>query len=389
MSSIIVAGPEPVGLVPGDETSIADIAPESPTAGDNTSLKCLAVIAGLWALQWAQVFLIPVAISLALAYTLSPIVSWLKRWKVPRGVGAALVLSILVSALGLTANSLRHEAARILEELPRAMSSLSRAVISLQHEREGTMNRVREAARELARVTGTQAEGSEAAGAVRVVVEPDRFQFSDLFWAGSLGALGAMAQLMIIIFLVFFLLQGGDSFRRRLVKVAGSTLSEKKITIKILDDISSAIQRYMFMLLVTNSLLALSTWLSFRVVGMDNAGAWGVAAGVLHVVPYFGTVVITLASAAAAFLQFGTFSAAFLVAGVSLVISALIGVFVTTWMTGRLARMNPTAVFVALLFFGWIWGTWGLLLAIPIAVSFKVVAEHIESLQPLGDLLGS
>jgi predicted PurR-regulated permease PerM len=73
---------------------------------------------------------------------------------------------------------------------------------------------------------------------------------------------------------------------------------------------------------------------------------------------------------------------------VSLAIATLVGTFITTMMTGRIAKMNPAAVFIGLLFWGWLWGVWGLLLGVPIIVVLKVIAQHIEGLQSLAELLG-
>lgn len=394
MDDHLPVGDETYATVTPPVNAARAVAPEISTLAvvhSGTALRMLTALAGLWALQWAQAFLVPVLIAVFVTYTLKPLVSWLERRHLPRSIGAALVVCALIGALGITTLSLRAQTVRILDELPRAVHALSRGVSSFRDVNGGAVHKVQTAARELARATGSESARGPAnrPEAVRVVVDDDTLQLGKLFWTGSLGAISALAQFGVVIFLIFFLLQGGDTFRRRLVKVAGSTLGEKKITVKILDDINLSIQRYMFMLLVTNALMAASTWLAFRLIGLDNAGAWGVAAGVLHIVPYFGPILIALASGAAAFLQFGTLSGALLVAGVSMGIATLIGVFVTTWMTGRLAKMNPTAVFIALLLFGWIWGPWGLLLAIPLMVAFKVTAEHIEALRPAAELLAA
>jgi len=106
------------------------------------------------------------------------------------------------------------------------------------------------------------------------------------------------------------------------------------------------------------------------------------------VVPYFGALLIAICLGIAAFMQFGTFGLAAAAAGGSLLIATLIGSVVTTWTTGRMARMNPVAVFVALLLFTWLWGTWGMLLAIPLAVIAKVIADHVEGLEFLAEFLG-
>jgi predicted PurR-regulated permease PerM len=192
----------------------------------------------------------------------------------------------------------------------------------------------------------------------------------------------------MVAFLIFFLLIGGDTFKRKLVHLAGPTMSKKKITVNILDDINGSIQKYMLMLLTTNLLVALLSWIAFHWIGLENAGAWAAAAGVLHVVPYLGPGVTAIATGMAAFMQFESFGMALLVAGASLAIATFVGTFVTTWMTGRIAGMNSAAVFISLLFWGWLWGVWGLLLSVPIIVIAKVVSQHVEQLHPIAELLG-
>jgi predicted PurR-regulated permease PerM len=142
------------------------------------------------------------------------------------------------------------------------------------------------------------------------------------------------------------------------------------------------------MFLTTNLLVALLSWIVFHWIGLDNAGAWAAAAGLLHIVPYLGPAVAAIATGMAAFMQFESFATALLVAGASLAIATLVGTFVTTWMTGRIANMNSAAVFISLLFWGWLWGVWGMLLSIPIIVIVKVVAQHVEQLHPVAELLG-
>ncbi|WP_394778525.1 AI-2E family transporter, partial [Undibacterium sp.] len=205
---------------------------------------------------------------------------------------------------------------------------------------------------------------------------------------GSVSVAEFLGQALMVLFLVFFLLLSDDTFKRKLVKLTGPSLSKKKITVQILSDINTSIQHYMFMLLVTNALLGLLTWAAFQVIGLENAGAWAFSSALLHVIPYFGSLLIAAATGIVAFMQFGSVSMALLVAGTALGIATLVGTFVTTWMTGRIAKMNAAAVFIVLLFWGWLWGVWGLLLGIPIIVIVKVVSEHIEGLEAVSELLG-
>jgi predicted PurR-regulated permease PerM len=295
-----------------------------------------------------------------------------------------------MSALVLGAYSLRGQMQTIVEQLPEAASKFSQGLARLRTSQLGSMQIIQSAATEVEKATTHAAGGPSLPKqpATHVVIDQPTFKFGDYLWVGSKGAMGAMGQAIMVLFLTFFLLVGGDTFKRKLVRLTGPSLSNKKITVQILDDINNSIQQYLFMLLVTNVLVGLLVWAAFAWIGLENAGAWAVAAGFLHVVPYLGPGVTAAATGMAAFMQFDSFAMALLVSGVSLAIATVVGTFVTTWMTGRIARMNAAAVFISLLFWGWLWGIWGMLLSIPIIVIVKVVSQHVEQLQPVAELLG-
>src|SRR5690606_23101048 len=180
------------------------------------------------------------------------------------------------------------------------------------------------------------------------VVKPPEFNLNDWLWAGSVGAAAFVGQMTMVLFLVFFALLSGDTFKRKLVRLTGPSLSNKKITVQILDDINTSIQKYMLMLLVTNTLLGLATWAALHWIGLDNPGAWALAAALLHVIPYFGSILASVAIGCAAFLQFESFSAMLLAAGVTLTIATFVGMLGATWNTGRSAKMKAMEVFVAM-----------------------------------------
>ena len=223
---------------------------------------------------------------------------------------------------------------------------------------------------------------------MRVVLEEPKFKIGDFLWRGSLGVFGFIGEAITMIFLAYFFLLSGDSFKRKLVKITGPSLTQKKITVNILIDINSSIQGYMFMLLITNVIVGVLSWAAFSTLGLENSSAWAVAAGFMHIVPYIGPLVTAAATGMAAYMQFDSIFMALLVSGASIVITTVVGVFITTWMTGRIAKMNSAAVFIGLIFFSWLWGLWGMLLGIPIIVILKVICEHIEHLQPIAELLG-
>ena len=251
------------------------------------------------------------------------------------------------------------------------------------------MQKVQAAAREIDKATSQAADinSTPKQPATHIVIDQPPFKLGDLLMAGSMEVFGFISQSIVVLMLVFFLLLAGDSFKRKLVRLTGPSLSDKKITVHILDDINVSIQHYMLTLLVTNVLLALLTWAAFRWIGLENAGGWAIAAGVLHIIPYLGPALIAVATGMVGFMQFESFWMAMVVSGSSLAIATLVGMFVVTWMTGKMAKMNAVAVFTALLFWGWLWGVSGLLLAIPILAIMNVVSQHIEELQPVAELL--
>jgi predicted PurR-regulated permease PerM len=375
-----------------DGTPEAAVPPTVSVAMDPRSLALaiIATIAVVFALEWAQSFVISLLLGILFAYTLNPLVVWLERIRIPRGVGASMVMLGTLCALALGAYSLRGQVQTILDQVPEAVSKLSATFARHRKGQDSTMQKVQTAASEIEKAT-SQAAGTDATPrqpATRVVIDPPGFRLGNFLWAGSMGAAGLIGQAAMVLFLTYFLLLSGDTYKRKLVRLTGPVLSNRKITVHLLDDINASIQRFMFMLLATNVLVGLLTWAALRGIGLENAGAWAVAAGLLHVIPYFGPAVTAAGLGMAAFMQFNTLSTALLVAGASLAIATLVGTFVTTWMTGRIARMNTAAVFVSLLFWGWLWGVWGMLLSIPITVIVKVVAEHVEQLESVAELLG-
>jgi predicted PurR-regulated permease PerM len=177
-------------------------------------------------------------------------------------------------------------------------------------------------------------------------------------------------------------------FKRKLVRLVGPSLEKKKITVQILDDINTQIERFLLVRVITSVVVGVATWLAFRMVGLEQAGVWGMAAGIFNSIPYFGPVIVAAGTAVVAFLQFGTLSMAAIVSGISLVITSLEGWILTPWLTSRAARTNEVAVFIGLIFWGFVWGIWGTLLAVPMLAALKACCDRIEDLKPIGEMLG-
>ena len=380
-----------------------DHAPDHPSQQiHSVSLGVLAAFATLFVLQWAKVVLIPVMLGVLASYALSPMVNWMEQKRVPRWLGSGVLLLAIVGAAGSAAYSLSDEAVKLMESLPMAAQKFRQAIKTQDGASPNALETVQKAAAQIeqaaldsaaASVPVAASANSSAPGAsrgpVRVVVEPSRFNVKDYLWTGTLGVVAFLAQATVVIFLTYFLMLSGDTFRRKLIKLAGPRLSSKKITLQALHEITGQIQRYLQVQLFISALVGVLTWLALLALGLDNPAVWGVAAGVLNLVPYAGAVVMAGASALLGFLQFGSLNMAWAVGGVSLAIHLVVGNLLTPWLTSRTSRISPLAVFVGLLAWGWLWGLWGLLLGVPILMIVKSVCDRVEGLKPIGEFLGS
>jgi len=351
------------------------------------ALTVLAAIALVAALYLARAFFVPLLIGILASYALRPVVDWLQAHYIPRPAGAALALVALVGGLSWVGYSLRDDAAAMIERLPEAARKLRRNVTDARASGRTPLQNMQEAANEIQGAAADAAlkPGTRAA-AVRAP-EPSVW-LRDYAIAQSRLLITVAAQAPIVLLLAYFLLASGVHFRRKLVQLVGPSLSRKKDAVRILEEIDVQVQRYLLTMLMSNTLVAIGTWLAFEALGMEHAGVWGVASGVLHFVPYLGSALIVLGSGIAAFLQFGSALHALAIAGVVLLVAGAIGHVFMTWLQSRAARVNAAVLFIALLFFGWLWGVWGLLLGAPLVAIVKVVCDRIEALKPVGELLG-
>ena len=348
----------------------------------------VAFAAAMWMLSWAREVFIPIVLSVLISYALEPIVAWLVRIKVPRVVGSALVMALLAGSVGYGAYSLSDDAAAIVAELPDAAAHL-RVALRRDQRDGGAMQQVQKAAEELQK-TADEATGSNPAprGVQRVQIEEPAIDIREYLSWGSAGLMAFAGQAILVLFFVFFLLASGDLFKRKLVKIAGPSLEKKRITVQILSEINTQISRFLFVRIVTSIVVGVATWLAFRAVGLEQAAAWGVAAGVVNSIPYFGPVIVAAGTFIVAFLQFNTVGMGAYVAGISLAITSVEGWLLTPWLTSRTARTNEVAVFIGLIFWTFVWGLWGTLLAVPMLVAVKACCDRIDDLTPVSELLG-
>jgi predicted PurR-regulated permease PerM len=342
-----------------------DQASAPATSAAALALHALALFALVAALYLARGFFVPLLIGILASYALHPLVDWLERWRVPRSIGAALVLALMLGSLSWIGYSLSGDAQALIEKLPRAAHKLRKDLSAERTSVPTALQNMQEAAHEL---QGAAADaGSKAGTRASAARTPEPTWLRDYTLAQSALLVTVAAQTPIVLLLTYFLLASGEHFRRKLLQLVGPSLTRKKDAVRILEEVDVQVQRYLLAVLASNALLA---------------------AGVLHFVPYLGPALLALGSGVAAFLQFGSLLYALAVAGASLLIAGVIGFAFMTWLQSRFARVNAAVLFVALLFFGWLWGLWGLLLGAPLVAIAKVIFDRVESLKPAGELLG-
>jgi predicted PurR-regulated permease PerM len=381
-----LAEPHGTDVTVTDGTDVSDVRPSGsadevrneiiPTVSlanvRSVTLTLLAVIGATWALYVMQSLLVPLLLGVIISLVLAPLVDGLRRLGLPRAAGAAVVLGMMVTVLA--------------DDLPRVARRVRQMLVRSTQGEQGAMANLQQAAQELTQAAEAEATparaASERAQPVRVVEPPARLR--DYVTTGT----GIAAQVLMVFFLVFFLLSAGDLYKRKFVKLTGPSLSRKKITVQIIDEINEQIGVYLRTLVVVSSIVGIATWLAYTAVGMPNAAVWGLLAGVANVVPYVGPTLVAGLASAMAFAHFGTIGSALTVGGIQVVITSLEGFLLTPMLMSRSARMNPVAMFIGLLFWGWLWGTWGVVLGVPLLMAIKVIADRIDDFHAVGELLG-
>jgi predicted PurR-regulated permease PerM len=380
------ARPEAPSAPPSSEPEVDR--PARTLWGSRTSLHVLAACGVIVMMRFAAPLLLPIVLSGMLFYMLDPIVDRLQHWRVPRLLATLMVVFGLVAALGAGVTFLWPQIDSVLMKVPEGTEQLRRTFRQQRRvQGDSALERIQAAARAVdsaAAEAGTPAVKSP--GVTRVEVQQP-WRVSDMLWTGGLGAIGILGQAVTVLFLTIFLLYEDDSFKRKLVAQMENHNS-KRITVRILNDIATQIGRFIWVQALTSVAVAVATWLALWWLGVAEPMVWGVFAGVMNIVPYFGPLIVTAGLAIVGFLQFGTLEQAALVASVALAITTLEGMFLTPHLLSRAASLNHVAIFVAIAFWSWAWGVPGMLLAVPMLMVMKAVCDHVEGLKGIGRFVG-
>jgi predicted PurR-regulated permease PerM len=361
----------------------------SHTSSQTRALWILATLAMLASVRLASGLLIPIVIAVLLSLALEPLVARLVSRKVPRSVATALVLGVLLGALAWGAYSLKDNLVSGVRALPeaaeRARELMEQMLDSAGMNPDGSAKGGQSEAKQAQPTRGPQPPPTPpSAGEVPAQVLNGAASAAQR--AGqSLAAL--LGNVMVVVFLMFFLLYAGPDTSDRIVALSRDE-EKRRVVATILADVNTQIQRFLLVRLVTSAIVAAATWAVLAWMGAQNAVVWGVLAGVFNSIPYFGPVIVSGGLFVVGLVQGGT-TDAIKMAAAALAITSLEGWLLTPPLMGRAERMNVLSVFLGLLLWTWLWGAWGTLLAVPMLAVVKSVADRVESLRPLGRLMGS
>jgi predicted PurR-regulated permease PerM len=333
----------------------------------------LFVLAFIAALRVGSSLVLPIVWAGLLALLLAPAVNWLASHRIIPAIAAALVLLSLIGVVGTTvvvlsgpATSWIGRAPETLAQAERKLRRLTRGIEQLQETAEAVEG-VAQGGQPRRREAATAPAGGLFA----------KLSGTTVAFAGSLAT---------VIFLSYFLLAMGHRFREKLDDILPS--GHRAEVSAAVSQMQHQMSRYLAISTAINVGVGLLTAGLMLLIGMPNPALWGVLAGVLNFIPYLGALVTLAVIFLAGLVSFDTTGQAFLAAGAFFVVNLLEANIVTPMLMGRRLPLNPVAIFGGLLFWGWLWGVTGAILAVPLMACIKVMADRIEPLKPLGEMLG-
>ena len=333
-------------------------------------LACLLILFFFWSISVAKVVMLPLVLGFLVALTLSPLVRGLAKLGIPEPASAISVIVAIGLTAGLSIYMLTGPAAALMTEVPRIRVELQSKLAAI----EDKLRVVREASEQMQEIAG-----GEAGDAAQTVVVDG----PDIVTQIASGAASTTSVLFVALILAMFLLSAGDMYQRKLVE-AFPRFGDKKRALRISHDIERQISRYLGAITVINAVLGVAIGLTMHLLGMPYPHLWGVAAFLLNYLPFVGAMIGVAAVAAVSLITFDTVGQALLPPGAYLLLTSLEGQMLTPWLVGRHLKLNAAAVFVAVVFWAWLWGVPGALMAVPFLVFLKVVCDNVPPLRVLG-----
>ena len=365
----------PAGKSADDQES-APRAGRKPRDIKSVALTGLFVLATFYTLYFMRAMVLPLVLALLLSYLLVPLVRGLARLKIRPVLGSAIVLIVLVVAVGYGVSRLSEPVAGWIEKAPYSVQQLKQKLLPLKK----PIEKVAQATGEIDKLTSPEEPPSPTQPQTVVV---KRSALSEIFFTQG-PEFVASAVLMFI--LLYFLLAYDGVFLTKIIKIT-PRLGDKKTAVSIMRDIEAHISRYLLTITAINIGLGAAVGLTVHLLGLKNPVMWGVMVALLNYVPYLGAITGIICMTLGAVLSFDSLGYAMIFPASYLVIAILEGNFITPFILGRSLTLNPVLILVALAFWGWMWGISGMILAVPILATFKIFCDHIEPMEPIAEFM--
>jgi predicted PurR-regulated permease PerM len=337
------------------------------------TLTGIFLLLALYALKIGSDFFVPVTLAFLLSFLFAPVVRILHRLYIPLSLGAALVLLGLIGVLTFGIYQLAAPASGWMAKLPKAAAQLEYRLSNLKQ----TFREFSKASREVERITKFDTGTAQQ-------VEVKKSSVGEILVGQTQGFLVSGGVMFV---LLFFLLASGDMFLRKLVTVL-PRFENKKLAVEISRQIEHDISRYLLTVTLINAAFGSAVGLSMYFIGLPNALLWGVMAGLLHFIPFLGAVVGISVVTLVALVTMDQLTPILLVPSAYLGLNLLEEYLFFPFLIGRRLLLNPVVIFIWLIFWGWLWGIPGALMAVPLLAIFKIVCDHIEPLAAVAEFLG-
>jgi predicted PurR-regulated permease PerM len=340
------------------------------------AIVILALLAVLAALAIGRAFAVPVILAFLLSLVFSGPCRWLRRKGIPEAVTAAAIVLSLVAGLTASTAILAIPASEWIEDAPRVAQQVERKLKDIS----GVAAAVAEADRRIEEATTGAADGAE--DPVEVVIEDTSGPLTTV----AVGAPMIVAQTLFVLILTFFMLASGNLFYERLVSVL-PRFADKKRAIQIAYDVEREVSRYLLAITCVNAGLGVIVGVSLGLLGMPNPLAFGLLAFGMNFVPFVGAVIGVIVSFGVALVSLPTLFDALTVAGIYLALTVIEGQVVAPWLVGRHLSLNTVVILISVAFWAWLWSVMGMIMAVPLLVTFRVLCSHIDALKPIGEFL--
>jgi predicted PurR-regulated permease PerM len=317
--------------------------------------------------------MLPAILAVLLNFLLKPLVRGLTHMGVPKIIGAIIVLALFMSATGTALYTINEPAKEWLSKAPQSLSKIGAKVRGLLQETERLF-------RGHDKYDTTQQPTTEQ----KPVLENAQIvSFANTVLSYTTSFLAGTLELLV---LLFFLLAIGDTLFQKVVR-ALPTVSEKNEALSIVDQLEQVISRYLLTITLVNAGHGLAVGAAVHLIGLPNPTLWGIMAFLLNFIPYFGPLTGVIVLTLAGFLEFDSVSRALSPALAYLAVHTVESNLITPAVLGQRLTLNPIMIFLALMFWTWLWGMPGALLSTPMLMVFKILCDHIKPLIPIGEFL--